>query len=456
MAPRKQKQTKTKKIFKDCTVAIGGDLVDPQWQDASKVAKWTTSWGGTFNYKMDNSVTHLLCTHASFKKKIPEVKVALKNKHTHIVLLNWLEDSIYAKKRLLEKKFSLKEKQKESNAKMRRKQQVQKGLDLSVKYIDPNLYHIYRDSMFFEYQVKLTRDDEKNEDVGQKYVLTLWESNAKPHLYQTTAKFWKKHRDNKPAVLRTKETPRKFDVAFEDFKTFFEKKTGLLWDDRIAKAGTMPAEKFQYEPPTGGKPVGLVNGRTPSLFGDGNVRAQLPLRLKEAAKQDDAREDVDGSGSKDAMGEDHGRGQPMKKTKRKSGAEDEMGKDHDHGQPKKKKTKKNSGAPKKQSSKTLTPPSTSNDDEGEDQDQADDIMLDADDGGMQPEQAQAEEQEFVDEEMAEIGKALIAGIQAEEMAELASNSLLVLAQGVVAGVGDAQDAEAEDPEDDESEASEEE
>lgn len=79
-------------IFKDCVVAIAGDLNDYAWRE-EQVRKWVHYWGGMFSYIVDASVTHLLCTGENFGKKTAAVRVALRSKDTKIVLRDWLEDS---------------------------------------------------------------------------------------------------------------------------------------------------------------------------------------------------------------------------------------------------------------------------------------------------------------------------------------------------------------------------
>ncbi|KAI1757825.1 hypothetical protein F4782DRAFT_480165 [Xylaria castorea] len=56
-------------------------------------------------------------------------------------------------------------------------------------------------------------------------------------------------------------------MSLKTFETFFRKKTSIKWDDRIEKMGTTGPEHFQYQPPSGGKPVGLLKGHRASIFG---------------------------------------------------------------------------------------------------------------------------------------------------------------------------------------------
>ncbi|AEO69622.1 uncharacterized protein THITE_2120280 [Thermothielavioides terrestris NRRL 8126] len=113
-----------------------------------------------------------------------------------------------------------------------------------------DLYHLYRDYTFFEYQVVLTRDDEEAGIQGERYVLTLHESNnPKPHLYWFVARFYKKKGDPQPKVHRPSHAPGIFAREFALFESFFQIKTGIPWEQRLIKAGTTSKSFFQYQPP---------------------------------------------------------------------------------------------------------------------------------------------------------------------------------------------------------------
>ncbi|KAI1762537.1 hypothetical protein GGR53DRAFT_532564 [Hypoxylon sp. FL1150] len=252
-APRKRAQAD---LLHGFHIAVA-DFLGPGWT-AADVSRWVTYHGGTFKHTVEEGVTHLLATPEQFKQKLPAVKKALALKTTHIVTQDWLEDTLEKRRRQKERDYSLKEILGEENAQKKRKERVQKGIEQGETFVNTNLYHIYRDETYFSYQVTITRDDEAAGTAGQKYILYLWESNAKPHLYLFVTKFYKKQRDNRPAIYRPHETPGLLKRGLDDFRGFFQKKTGIHWDERIAKQGTMPADKFQYQPPTGGKPVGLV------------------------------------------------------------------------------------------------------------------------------------------------------------------------------------------------------
>lgn len=76
----------------------------------------------------------------------------------------------------------------------------------------------------------------------------LFESNAKPHLYQFAAKFYQKLRDSQPKFYRPSETPQKFWTEYENFKAFFLKKTSIGWDQRLIQI-SLDESLFQYKAP---------------------------------------------------------------------------------------------------------------------------------------------------------------------------------------------------------------
>ncbi|KAI1464986.1 uncharacterized protein F4812DRAFT_462307 [Daldinia caldariorum] len=249
------------KVFANCKISLAGTL-GGDWTCAN-VARWTAYSGGEFgNGVGDKKVTHVLATPGQYNARLPTVKKALKT-GAYVVTKDWFEDSLAKKRRLNELDYSLKNADIKANAKKALDAKIQKGIEEGKTFVNTNLYHVYRDKTFFRYEITLTRDDEETGNVGQKYQLFLWESNAWPHLYVFAAKYYKKPRDNRPTVYRPREDPVEMGRALADFKRFFYQKTGLCWDDRIAGAGTTEKSKFQYKPPnqTGGKPVGVLKPR---------------------------------------------------------------------------------------------------------------------------------------------------------------------------------------------------
>ncbi|KAL2257371.1 hypothetical protein VTK26DRAFT_5745 [Humicola hyalothermophila] len=187
---------------------------------------------------------------------------------------------MHKRKRLDEEPFShLRELRKERERERRRLRLI-KGLEQGIKTVNPNLYHLYRDQTFFRYNVVLTRDDEESGIQGERYILMIHESNAKPHLYWFVAKYYRRKGDTQAKVYRPSRSPGVFAREFAQFERFFLLKTGVPWAQRLiqfAAAGAGAAGKntkdtkegdddrngktgrlFDYAPPRGGKPVGWV------------------------------------------------------------------------------------------------------------------------------------------------------------------------------------------------------
>ncbi|KAI1805669.1 hypothetical protein F4811DRAFT_551727 [Daldinia bambusicola] len=250
------------KVFANCKIGLAGTL-GGDWTYAN-VARWTAYNGGEFSNGLDDKskkVTHVLATPGQYNAKLPTVKKALKA-GAYVVTKDWFEDSLTKKRRLNELDYSLKNADIKANAKKALDAKIQKGIEEGKTFVNTNLYHVYRDETYFRYEITLTRDDKETGNVGQKYQLFLWESNAWPHLYVFAAKYYKKPRDNRPTVYRPRDDPVELGRGLADFKRFFYQKTGLRWDDRVAGAGTTEKSKFQYTPPTGGKPIGVLEPQT--------------------------------------------------------------------------------------------------------------------------------------------------------------------------------------------------
>ena len=81
------------------------------------------------------------------------------------------------------------------------------------------------------------------------YLPKLFESNAKPHLYWFAAKFWKKKHDSRPSYYRPTTCSGLKEEHLKLFTSFFQRKTGVSWSERVVRAGTTESELFQYTPP---------------------------------------------------------------------------------------------------------------------------------------------------------------------------------------------------------------
>jgi hypothetical protein len=131
--------------------------------------------------------------------------------------------------------------------------------------------HIYYEPSGFEYKIVLTKVNLGNRMSTERYtlyvstfynlvdtilrVLQLFESTATPHTYMFAAKYRSTARRD-TSYFRDWCTPKFFDEAFKDFKTFFRLKTGYEWDYRLQ--GINIKKMFVYTPPEEGKPVGRV------------------------------------------------------------------------------------------------------------------------------------------------------------------------------------------------------
>ncbi|OAQ99642.1 hypothetical protein LLEC1_03337 [Akanthomyces lecanii] len=260
-----------RQIFKNRVIASAGP--PPESITLQNLRSWIPMRKGRFAEPFDDEVTHLLCTHEQFKKRVPLVKQVLKeHKRIHIVHYDWLEFSAVFNKRLPEREYSMrsifakeKAEQRERNRQENGRREGERGpavLQANVTSLLPALFHIYRDREFFKYQIDLTRNNSEDGEFGQRYTMTasppdnLWESNAKPHLYWFTAKFMRRKGDPNAAYHRPSICSGKWRREMNLFMDFFRIKTGIDWQDRVLLEGTTPLSAFQYCPPKGGKPIG--------------------------------------------------------------------------------------------------------------------------------------------------------------------------------------------------------
>jgi hypothetical protein len=83
----------------------------------------------------------------------------------------------------------------------------------------------------------------------------IFESNPMPPTYVVA----KKHKiADLPAVLyHDKDVGKGLQKAFEEFKSVFEDKTGIKWDQRLDKL-KQDEQQYVYMPLTDGKPVGVL------------------------------------------------------------------------------------------------------------------------------------------------------------------------------------------------------
>ncbi|CAK7218889.1 anthranilate synthase / indole-3-glycerol phosphate synthase [Sporothrix curviconia] len=235
MAPIRPKS----RILCGVTVAIAGNL-GPGWSDAD-VARWLAYNSGRFvpSVSSDNkeAVTHLLCTRDEYEKP-PKLRCAnLKallghSPGVHIVLHDWLEDSLHKKRRRAERPYLLRnvvraEKQTPAALQQKLAAQRERGRREGEAFVDSSLYHIYRDSTGFAYKATIRRDHPAANIYGERYVLHLFESNARPHLYWFAARHYKSRTHTQPRCFRPSGTCQLFATEFAHFCAFFRKKTGV-------------------------------------------------------------------------------------------------------------------------------------------------------------------------------------------------------------------------------------
>ncbi|CEJ93182.1 hypothetical protein VHEMI08791 [[Torrubiella] hemipterigena] len=166
-----------------------------------------------------------------------------------ILHYDWYIETLFYKKRRPPAEFCMRSVLALKREKRKKEELRQKGaLDYQRGAINKTMYHVYTDQHFFPYQIDLTRDSTTGEK-GQRYTLTLWESNAQPHLYWFLAKFLRKSGDSQPGFHRPSDCSGQFDIELDHFKAFFKAKTGVDWKDRVVKEGTTPDTFFQYACP---------------------------------------------------------------------------------------------------------------------------------------------------------------------------------------------------------------
>ncbi|OAQ68079.1 brct domain-containing protein [Pochonia chlamydosporia 170] len=241
-------------IFKRVVMAAAGPL--PVQNTIEQFKNWARQRKGVFLDTFDESVTHLLCSKEQFEAHGPIIKHALKS-GCYIVDYDWFLLAMGGghESRRPEYYHNLRieyDKKKEDERKMKR---LEDGKRLGERFIDPNLYHVYVDDLLFPYEIELTRFVPETGHV-EKHTLYLYESNARPHLYWFGAKFSKRKGDSRPHYHLETEYPTTYDIQLSALKQYFEKKTGIEYEERLVRFATRPADKFQYTPPMRGKSTG--------------------------------------------------------------------------------------------------------------------------------------------------------------------------------------------------------
>ncbi|KGO72652.1 hypothetical protein PITC_056380 [Penicillium italicum] len=220
-----------------------------------KIPQWIRANGGQFSRDVNARVTHLIATKEAFKNHAAPVESAKRFGTVKIVVYDWLEDSLlsnnrrpkpegpYLLKNLMkpEKKEVQKKKVISKPAKVVKETPKRRIADpfLSSKGKKKPVRQVYQDRKTnVVYSTTLFRPSKPPVTSREKYQLTLFESNAKPHTYSTYAKYSRVGTSNVELLAG----PRcKLELAVEKFKQFFKEQTGKEWDERAS--GKMPAPK---------------------------------------------------------------------------------------------------------------------------------------------------------------------------------------------------------------------
>ncbi|KAL8699931.1 MAG: hypothetical protein Q9201_005720 [Fulgogasparrea decipioides] len=122
-------------------------------------------------------------------------------------------------------------------------------------------YHIYHDFTFFAYDVALVRVNVL-QNTTERYVLRLLTTHDAPHYYATLLT----HHYPNQAPRSTTLAPKGSDwiMAFAAFTSYFQRITGVEWEERLLPKPSDP-EAFVYMPPNAGEPRGLMRGDWPDL-----------------------------------------------------------------------------------------------------------------------------------------------------------------------------------------------
>ncbi|ELQ41869.1 hypothetical protein OOU_Y34scaffold00247g3 [Pyricularia oryzae Y34] len=248
-----------KPVFRGCKIAIAGQL-DENWTEP-QIERWIKYRHGQLVDKVDDTVTHLVCSKEEFDKggtgifgrvadayRIMKAKNKGKrgSKNLHkifIVKSDWLEFSCLKAKKLRELDYEWNRPEKKESQKAVQEKRLAKGKQLEEDgFVNTELNHVYTDSTSFKYEITLEGKD------SSCYTLYLFESNATPRLYHFVAKFIKKKR-SPPNYHRPSATQGLFPREFDLLKAFFRSKTGVEWEDRLRDYLVPKDAKFTYTPP---------------------------------------------------------------------------------------------------------------------------------------------------------------------------------------------------------------
>jgi hypothetical protein len=136
-------------------------------------------------------------------------------------------------------------------------------------------HHVYVDKTGFKYNIVLHRiiSPPKGKKLEESFTIyvspdsstviiqvtdgtsKIFESNPMPPTYVVAKKH--KRADLSAVLYHDKDVGKGFQKAFEEFRSIFEDKTGIKWDQRLDKL-KQDKQQYVYMPPTDGKPVGVL------------------------------------------------------------------------------------------------------------------------------------------------------------------------------------------------------
>ncbi|KAF2502311.1 hypothetical protein BU16DRAFT_554377 [Lophium mytilinum] len=137
---------------------------------------------------------------------------------------------------------------------------------VAMRFLD--LYHFHRDRTNFIYDIVLARIDLAT-NTNSRYLLRLYETNTLPHAYCTVLRYITPNMPAGPAKQYVAPMGSSFEVAFRAWRSVFQQKTLLAWEERLLEEGER-AERVRARMKKGDCPffyrapmVGLARGVFP-------------------------------------------------------------------------------------------------------------------------------------------------------------------------------------------------
>ncbi|KAL8631079.1 hypothetical protein Q9189_003190 [Teloschistes chrysophthalmus] len=248
------------------TVAMTGDFGPRRNHQVLK--RWILKSGGLWSYTVSDQVSHLVCSKADYRNRVPPVLRAAKLQNIAIVTYDWLENSImkgyrhavhaYIVPNVLKADKAAKKKRKRV-----RKSNIKKGIASFTESSTDNPadfsvdnYHIYIDATAFAHDVTLVRVNVE-ENTSERFVLKLAQTHDAPHYYATLITHHHPLRLPKTTILAPIGSD--WATAFEGFTLNFATITGVAWEERLGpKLEGWQDLRFVYVPPGLGEPRGVL------------------------------------------------------------------------------------------------------------------------------------------------------------------------------------------------------